>query len=106
MSNPFFLAASNGSESFGVEVFTPNMVNTLMTLQMIQDIRIHGISKVKGERLFERGANHGGAWRIGYQFRSLMVMSLLVGVVGKIIPIKKIFIRNRSSHAVRLRTSN
>jgi len=106
MSNPFFLAASNGSESFGVEVFTPNMVNTLMTLQMIQDIQIHGISKVKGERLFERGANHGGAWRIGYQFRSLMVMSLLVGVVGKIIPLKKIFIRNRSSHAVRLRTSN
>ena len=105
MSNPFFLAASNGSESFGVEVFTPEMVNILMTLQMIQDVRVHGGFKAKGESLFVRGANHGGAWRIGYQFRSLMVLSLLVGMVQKILPINKIFRRNRVPQSLRLRAS-
>ncbi len=80
-SNPFFAAAIWGSENFGVEVFSPTTVNTLMTMQLISDLN----SKEKqhrGEALFISGANHGGAWRIGYCFRSLLIQSLIVGLLG------------------------
>lgn len=77
-SNQFFAAAIWGSESFGVEVFSPNTVNTLMTLQMLSDLKT-GADQKRGEALFVSGANHGGAWRIGYCFRSLLVPSLIVG---------------------------
>lgn len=82
-SNQFFAAAIWGSESFGVEVFSPNTVNTLMTLQLLNDLRSHK-AQPRGEQLFITGANHGGAWRIGYSFRSLLVPSLLVGLAQKI----------------------
>lgn len=78
MSNNFFLAASRGSESFGVEVFSPETANTLMTLQLIADIERDSLSE-RGEQLFMKGANHGGAWGLGYSFRSVMPFSLMIG---------------------------
>lgn len=77
-SNRFFAAAIWGSESFGVEVFSPSTVNTLMTLQLLSDLKTKK-EQPRGEALFVSGANHGGAWRIGYCFRSLLVPSLIVG---------------------------
>ena len=77
-SNRFFAAAIWGSESFGVEVFSPTTVNTLMTLQLLSDLQSERIQP-RGESLFVTGANHGGAWRIGYCFRSLLIPSLIVG---------------------------
>lgn len=106
MSNPFFQAASAGSESFGVEVFSPEMVNVLMTLQLIQDIRVHEQSNIRGEGLFIRGANHGGAWRIGYQFRSLLVLSLTVGLLQKLVPVNKLFNKKRLPQSFRLTPSS
>lgn len=78
MSNVFFAAASKGSESFGIEVFAPQTVNVLMSLQLIHDIKA-GVQS-RGEALFIHGANHGGAWSIGYNLRSLLLLSLLVGL--------------------------
>lgn len=83
VSNQFFAAAIWGSESFGVEVFSPNTVNTLMTLQMLSDFDTKQ-AQPRGEALFVTGANHGGAWRIGYCFRSLLVPSLIVGFSQKL----------------------
>lgn len=82
MSNVFFAAASKGSESFGIEVFAPQTVNVLMTMQLIHDIKLGQQSR--GEALFIHGANHGGAWSIGYNMRSLLLLSLMVGLVKKI----------------------
>lgn len=82
ISNQFFAAAIWGSESFGVEVFSPDTVNTLMTMQMLSDLKQDAPQK-RGEALFVSGANHGGAWRIGYCFRSLLVPSLIVGFALK-----------------------
>ena len=84
MSNKFFLAASRGSESFGVEVFSPETANTLMTLQLVVDVKRNGLSE-RGEQLFMKGANHGGAWGLGYSFRSVMPFSLIVGFLPKTI---------------------
>lgn len=78
MSNSFFLAASRGSESFGVEVFSPETANTLMTLQLVADIERNELAE-RGEQLFMKGANHGGAWGLGYSFRSVMLFSLMIG---------------------------
>lgn len=82
MSNVFFAAASKGSESFGIEVFSPKTVNVLMTMQLIHDIKL-GLQS-RGEALFIHGANHGGAWSIGYNMRSLLVLSLVVGLIKKV----------------------
>lgn len=86
-SNPFFAAAMNGSEAFGVEVFSPDLVNVLMALQMLSDLK-SSAQHERGEALFVSGANHGGAWRVGYGFRSLLVLSLLVGFTQKLNPVK------------------
>ena len=83
VSNQFFAAAIWGSESFGVEVFSPNTVNTLMTMQLLSDLNSKQVQP-RGEALFITGANHGGAWRIGYCFRSLLLPSLLVGFSQKL----------------------
>lgn len=80
MNNKFFRAASRGSESFGVEVFSPETANILMTLQLVADIERKDLSE-RGERLFMNGANHGGAWGLGYSFRSVMPFSLLLGLL-------------------------
>ncbi len=85
MSNQFFAAASLGSESFGVEVFTPQTANILMTLQMVSDIS-QGKAIQRGERLFMHGVNHGGAWRIGYCFRSMLLQSLFMGLLKGLLP--------------------
>lgn len=82
MSNVFFAAASKGSESFGIEVFAPQTVNALMTMQLIYDVRL-GLQN-RGEALFIHGANHGGAWCIGYNMRSLLALSLVVGLLKKV----------------------
>ncbi len=85
MSNHFFAAATLGSESFGVEVFTPTTANVLMTLQLVSDIRSEE-SLERGEALFIHGANHGGSWHMGYCFRSVLLPSLIVGMVQKLLP--------------------
>ena len=85
MSNKFFAAATMGSESFGVEVFTPDTANALMTLQLIFDIRSEQALE-PSEMLFIHGANHGGSWQLGYCLRSVLVPSLIVGFVQKILP--------------------
>ncbi len=85
MSNKFFAAATTGSESFGVEVFTPAAANALMTLQMINDV-VSEQTLERGEALFIHGANHGGSWHMGFCFRSVLVPSLLLGLVQKILP--------------------
>lgn len=82
-SNQFFAAAIWGSESFGVEVFSPNTVNTLMTMQMLNDFSSEK-PQPRGEALFISGCNHGGAWRIGFCFRSLLVPSVIVGFSQKL----------------------
>jgi len=80
MSNRLFKAASRGSEFFGIEIFQPETANTLMTLQMLADLSNRKAS-LRGEQIFYRGANHGGAWRLGYSFRSLIPISLLIGLL-------------------------
>lgn len=99
-SNPFFAAAMNGSETFGVEVFTPDLVNVLMALQMLRDLQSPSQHE-RGEALFVSGANHGGAWRVGYGFRSLLVLSLLVGLMQKLNPLNLLsrITRVKNKHA-------
>ena len=89
MSNRFFAAATMGSENFGVEVFTPKTANALMTLQLIFDIK-DTQPQERGEELFIHGANHGGSWYLGYCFRSVLVPSLVVGLLQKLLPKTKI----------------
>ncbi len=88
MSNRFFAAATMGSENFGVEVFTPQTANALMTLQLIFDIKDTQVQE-RGEELFIHGANHGGSWYLGYCFRSVLVPSLVVGLLQKLLPKKQ-----------------
>lgn len=82
MTRPLFLAASMGAEAFGVKVFSPKDVNLVMTLQMLHDVK-SGTIREQGENLFLRGANHGGAWRMGFQFRSLLLLSVAAGFYRK-----------------------
>ena len=100
MSNLFFAAATMGSENFGVEVFTPQTANALMTLQLIFDIK-DTQPQERGEELFIHGANHGGSWYLGYCFRSVLVPSLVVGLIQKLLPNKsKSFIKSEKEKQV------
>ncbi len=88
MSNKLFSAATQGSEFFGIEVFTPQTANALMTLQLIFDIK-DSQPQLRGEELFISGANHGGSWYLGYCFRSVLIPSLVVGLVQRFLPSNK-----------------
>lgn len=83
VSNRVLAAAYDGASLFDVEIFAPETSRSLMAALLVHDLQVHRAgespSGVRAEHELTAAAAHGGLWRVPWEPRTALPLSVVRG---------------------------
>lgn len=83
LRNRVLAAAYRGASLFDVEIFAPETSRTLMAAVLVHDLQVHrrggAAGRVRSEYELTAAAAHGGLWRVPWEPRTALPLSVVRG---------------------------